>query len=438
MKIAILGFDRQGRSALEYWSQHDADITVHDKNPEVTIPAGVAHNLGDAYLEELDTYDVLVRTPGLHPRDIVDANPKSPDILDKVTTVTNEFLKVCPSANIIGVTGTKGKGTTSTLISNMLRAAGKRVHLGGNIGIAPLELLKNSIEADDWVVLELANYQLIDLQHSPSIAVCLMITPEHLDWHESFEDYLRAKQQLFVHQTEEDIAIYKSGDNRSAHLASSSLGVHIPYMEQPGAHIKDSSVWIDGQKICPVSDVQLPGKHNLENICAAVTAVWQAAPNPGAIREAVQNTAALPFRIEERRTVNGVSYVNDSFATNPGATIAAIHAIDQPKVLLLGGYDRGLDFFELASCVADKNNSVKHAVLYGATKQRIADALTQTGYTDITLLDPAENLAEVVKAAKDVADEGDAVVLSPACASFDMFQNFEVRGQAFNEVVEGL
>lgn len=438
MNIAILGFDRQGRSAFEYWSSTDNSITICDKNPDISTPDGAPTQLGDQYLHNLHVFDLLVRTPGLHPREIVKANPNEANILDKVTTVTNEFMRVCPSKNIIGVTGTKGKGTTSTLITNMLEAAGKRVHLGGNIGIAPLELLKDSIQADDWVVLELANYQLIDLQRSPSIAACLMITPEHLDWHESIDEYLRAKQQIFTHQTEDDVAIYKSGDNRSIHLATSSPGTHVPYMERPGAYVEEDVVWIDDVKICPVTEVQLPGKHNLENICAAVTVVWQVTQDSVAIRQAIQDTVALPFRIEERQTTNGITYFNDSFATNPGATIAAIKAIEQPKILLLGGHERGLDFAELAACVAKKTNNVKHVVVYGATKQRIVDALTQAHYAAVTLLDSAESMTEVVEAANAVADEGDAVVLSPACASFDMYKNFEMRGQAFNEVVESL
>jgi|AntRauTorckE6833_2_1112554.scaffolds.fasta_scaffold00046_9 UDP-N-acetylmuramoylalanine--D-glutamate ligase len=438
MDIAILGFDRQGRSAYNYWASADNSITICDKKSDISVPEDAATQLGEEYLKNLDRFDLLVRTPGLHPRDIQKANPSKPDIIDKVTTVTNEFMRVCPSKNIIGITGTKGKGTTSTLVANMLEAAGKRVHLGGNIGIAPLDMLQDSIQPDDWVVLELANYQLIDIVHSPAIAVCLMIAPEHLDWHGSLDEYLRAKQQLFLYQSEEDVAIYKATDNRSMQLASSSIGKTVPYMAKPGAIVENDAIVIDQKKVCRVSDIPLLGAHNIENVCAAITCAWQVVQDPAAIREATRNTTALPFRIEERRTVNGVTYYNDSFATNPDATIAAIKAVDQPKVLLLGGYDRGLDFTELASCIASKTHHVKHVVLYGATKQRLADALTQAHYSAITVLDAVENMSKVIETANSVVSQGDAVVLSPASASFDMFKNFEVRGQAFNQAVESL
>lgn len=434
MKIAILGFDRQGRSALEYWSQHDADITVHDKNPEVSVPAGVAHNLGDAYLEGLDTYDLLVRTPGLHPRDIVNANPKSPDILDKVTTVTNEFFQVCPTPHIIGVTGTKGKGTTSTLITNMLRAAGKRVHLGGNIGIPPLDLLKDDIQADDWVVLELANYQLIDLKYSPAIGVCLMITPEHLDWHESLDEYLRSKQQLFAHQAEVDLAIYKAGDNRSMQLATTTAGNVLPYLKEPGSYVKDDKVHIDGQTICKTSEVSLLGEHNLENICAAVTCVWQITQDSQAIATGIRQTTGLPHRLELAGNVRGVQFFDDSFGTTPESAIAAVKAMDVPTVLIVGGSDKKSSYDALAEHIA--NSAVTDVVLIGQTATTIKEALDRAGVT--ALHDGGKTMKQIVQTAYTHAQPEGVVLLSPACASFDMFKNYEDRGKQFKQAVHEL
>lgn len=179
MKIAILGYGEQGRAAYEYWNRNGNNITVCDQNESVELPANVDKQLGKNYLHDLEIFDLIVRSPSVHPSDISDANSSA--ILDKVTTVTDEFFRVCPTKNIIGVTGTKGKGTTSTLIARMLEADGKTVHLGGNIGTPPLDMLKAGIEDKDWVVLELANFQLIDIKHSPHIAVCLMVVPEHMD-----------------------------------------------------------------------------------------------------------------------------------------------------------------------------------------------------------------------------------------------------------------
>lgn len=465
MKIAILGFDRQGRSAYDYWSG-EHDITICDKNDEVAIPENTNSQLGDAYLDNLDDFDVLVRTPGLHPRQIQDANPDTPDILDKVTSVTNEFLRVCPTKNVIGVTGTKGKGTTSTLIANILKSAGKRVHLGGNIGIPPLDLLKGaglindkasealhhasgvsgsareqagtlqSIQPDDWVVLELANYQLIDLHYSPSIGVCLMITPEHLDWHESIDEYLRAKQQLFVHQAPEDIAIYKYGDNRSMQLAVTSLGTHIPYMSGPGACVKKDNIVINGKTICKTSDIPLLGEHNQENVCAAVTCVWQITQDVEAIKVGIKTSKSLPHRLELIGEVDGVAFYNDSFATTPESTIAGVRAMTKPIVLILGGSDKGSDFTELASKIND--SSVKLVIAIGKMGSVISKHLIDAGFNPNAIKEGGSTMSGIVKQAIKLSDSGDAVLLSPACASFDMFKNYEDRGEQFSQAVQAL
>lgn len=437
MKIAILGFAGQGTSAYEYWNTADNQLTICDQNPDTVVPAGAATQLGPDYLQNLDQFDVIVRTPILHPRDIVAANPDSPDILGKVTTNTNEFFRVCPTKNIIGVTGTKGKGTTSTLIARILEAAGKRLHLGGNIGIPPLELLKDDIQSDDWVVLELANFQLIDLHHSPHIAVCLMITHEHLDWHEDFEEYVAAKQQLFIHQNSDDIAVYYAQNETSLSIADASEGQLIPYFEQPGAIVQDNAITIDGQVICRTNELKLLGEHNWQNVCAAVTAVWQITHDVDAIYKAVTNFTGLPFRIEFRREVNGIRYYNDSFATGQGATIAAMNAIPGNKVMIIGGYDRMLDLSELAEALSQHTADIRKVVLIGAAADRTAAVLVERGF-DNFIHCRATTMAEVVTAAGAEAQTGDAVVLSPSFASFDMFKNFEHRGEMFNAAVAEL
>lgn len=449
MKIALLGFDRQGRSAYDYWHELGNDITICDQNLQIDTPTSAQTQLGDNYLADLGQFDVLVRTPGLHPSKITQANPQSPHILDKVTTVTNEFMRVCPSKNIIGVTGTKGKGTTSTLIAHILKASGYRVHLGGNIGIAPLELLSGAglfseqteqnsetqgIQPDDWVVLELANYQLIDCKYSPRIGVCLMVEPEHLDWHQDLDEYLRAKQQMFLYQKPEDTAIFHAHNNRSRHIATSSPGIHVPFMTAPGAEVINENISIDGEIICRTTDIPLLGNHNQENVCAAVSAVWQITQNSEIIKQGIVDTKPLPCRIEEIATVHKVVYINDSFATNPSATIAAVKAVRQPKTLLLGGYDRGLDFSELAHTIANPDNLVSRVILFGQTQNKIEKSLQQMHFKNTTKLETT-NMEEIVKVAQQQSNPGDAVVLSPACASFDMFKNFEVRGEAFNVAV---
>lgn len=446
MKIAILGFDRQGKSAYRYWKSADNHITICDRNENIIVPDDCASQLGENYLDELDKFDMLVRTPGLHPQKISEANLSSPHILDKVTTVTNEFFNICPSKNIIGVTGTKGKGTTSTLIAKILSATGKRVHLGGNIGLAPLEMLDGagymgddddtSIHSSDWIVLELANFQLIDLKHSPFVAVCLMITPEHLDWHKDIDDYLRAKQQIFAHQNEEDIAIYKSDDNRSMHLATSSRGRHTPYLERPGAVVKNDKIVIDGHAICSIDDIALPGAHNLENVCAAITAVWPISQNCTAIEQAITQFTGLPYRLQSIKTIHQVSFYNDSFGTTPETAMVAIDAMIEPTVVILGGSDKKSDYSELAKKIKDTQH-VSNVVVIGQTGPIIKQALNECNYTSITEKYDS-SMGDIVATAYRIAERPGAVLLSPACASFDMFEDYIDRGSQFNQAVQVL
>ncbi len=434
MKIAILGFAGQGTSAYEYWNTADNQITICDQNTATAIPSGAASQLGPDYLQNLDQFDLIVRTPILHPRDIVAANPNAPDILDKVTTNTNEFFRVCPTKNIIGVTGTKGKGTTSTLITRILEAAGKRVHLGGNIGIPPLELLKDNIQPDDWVVLELANFQLIDLHHSPHIAVCLMVMPEHLDWHEDMEEYIAAKQQLFIHQTEQDIAVYYANNENSESIADASEGTLIPYYAIPGAIIKGDSVVMHNQEICKTSELKLLGQHNWQNVCAAITATWQITQDTDAIRQVLTTFSGLEHRLELVRELRGVLYYDDSFGTTPETAMVAIESFSQPKVVILGGSDKGVLFDSLAKTV--KQNDVRAVIAIGKMGPAIAKSLRSVGFTNI--INGGQTMAEIVAQATDAAESGDVVLLSTACASFDMFANYKDRGEQFRAAVTAL
>lgn len=437
MKIAILGFAGQGQSSYEYWDDGTHEITICDRDATLQLPEGAVSQLGPDYLKDLHLFDLIIRTPALHPREIVNANPEYPDILAKVTSNTNEFFKVCPTKNIVGVTGTKGKGTTSTLITLMLQAAGQTVHLGGNIGIPPLVMLKNNIQPDDWVVLELANFQLLDLRHSPPLATVLMVEAEHLDWHTDLAEYVFAKQQLVAHQQASDKVVYFSKNEISVQVADISSAEHIPFMDSPGAQIIDGSISIDGHVICRTDELKMLGEHNWQNACAAVTTVWQIVQDVSAIRSVLITFAGLPYRIEFRREVDGVHYFNDSFASVGGATAAAIKSIKQTKVLIIGGYDRMLDLQRFAQTVLDESPHIRHTLLIGQSADRMAENLTSVGYSNFTI-SRANNMTDIVAEAQQLAEPGDAVVLSPGFPSFDMFKNFEDRGKQFNAVVASL
>jgi UDP-N-acetylmuramoylalanine--D-glutamate ligase len=443
MRVAILGYGTEGQAALEYWNTDENHVTVCDQN-QISLPAGVTGKMGGDYLKDLHAFDVLVRSPGIYPGEIAAANPDSPHILDKVTSVTNEFFKVCPSKNIIGVTGTKGKGTTSSLITALLEASGKTVHLGGNIGIAPLEMLKKGIQPNDWVVLELSSFQLIDLHHSPKIGVCLMVAPEHLNWHAEMEEYLVAKQQLFVHQTVHDLTVYNRASAYSRDVATVSPAPKITYevpsldaapLESKGIYVNDSSIYVDNNLICKTTDVALLGRHNLENICAAIAATWQLiGQNASLVKKVLSTFKGLPHRLELVRTFKEIAYYDDSFGTTPETAIVAIQAFAQPKVVILGGSSKGASFENLAQVVASHN--VRAAVLIGETSRDIEKALRAAGYE--TIVDGGESMASIVTTAQAQAKPGDIVLLSTGCASFDLFENYKDRAQQFQTVVKAL
>lgn len=431
MKIAILGFGMQGRSAYEYWRDSN-EITVCDEDEKISLPDDVAKRLGPDYLKGLDGFELIVRSPGIHPGDIAAAN--SPAVLSKVTSVTNEFFKMCPSRNIIGVTGTKGKGTTSTLIAKMLEADSQNVHLGGNIGVPPFDMLKAGVQPDDWIILELANFQLIDIKYSPLIAVCLMVVPEHLNWHADHDEYVEAKRQLFARQAAGDKAIYFAESETSKSVAAAGSGQKIPYYAPPGAAVQNGKIMINGQEICAVSELKLLGRHNWQNACAAVTAVWQISQNVNAMRSVLTSFSGLEHRLELVRELDNVRYYNDSFGTTPETAIVAMEAFDEPEILILGGRGKGIPFDELAKEVA--KHSPKRVIAIGETGDEIASLLRANGYDKIT--DGGSDIVKIVDLARQLAEPGDVVLLSTACTSFDMFDNYKQRGEVFKKVVREL
>jgi UDP-N-acetylmuramoylalanine--D-glutamate ligase len=430
MKIAILGYDVEGRSSFEYFTAQGHELTICDRNPEVAVPSGVPSVLGENYLDDLDRFDLLVRTAGLPPRVILDKNP---GVAAKITSQINEFLKACPTKNIIGVTGTKGKGTTSTLIARVFEATGKTVRLAGNIGVPVLGLLPE-LKADSWVVLELSSFQLIDLKAAPRIAVCLMVVPEHLDWHPGVDEYVEAKSQLFTHQSPGDTAIYFAENETSKQVASLSPGQKIPYYAPPGACIENGAVSINGQAICKTGELKLLGKHNWQNACAAVTAAWQVTQDIEALRSVLTGFRGLEHRLQPIRELNGVTYYDDSYGTAPETTMVAIEAFEQPVIAILGGRSKGIPFDGLAKFVAERN--IKQVITIGETGPEIAALLRKNGYENIT--DGGNNIKEIVRQAQKLSTPGDAVVLSAGCASFDMFKNYKERGELFTKAVQAL
>ena len=434
-----MGFGQQGRSAARYYAARGCEITVCDQAESLEgIPAGGALQLGAGYLDGLDRFDLLVRTPFMQPEKITAANPQAPDILSKVTTATNEFFERVKTP-IIAVTGTKGKGTTCLLSEAILKRTGLRVCLAGNIGVPPLDVLDEAAEAD-VVVFEIASFQALDLTKSPSVGVCLNMSPEHLDWHKDYDDYLDSKARLFANQAEGDKAIYAAGDRDSKRVVSGSAGRILSYGDGPGAYVRieGGSVRVGGRDVAGTADIKLLGEHNRQNVCAAIAACYGFLPEeeaPAIVRAALRDCKGFPSRLEPIRELRGVTYVNDSYASAPEASIAALRAVKEPKILIAGGHDKGVDMEPFVDEILARD--VKRVITIGVTGDKIAGLLRKKrpGFNP---QEGCRSMKEIVEVAAAAAEAGDTVLLSTASASFGMFKNYNDRAEQFKRAVAEL
>lgn len=430
MKVAIAGFGIEGKSNYRYYKSRGHDVTIVDERSEINdAPEGAKTLAGPGVFEQLDGFDIVVRTASLPPKKIKTDG--------KIWSATNEFFAECPAA-IIGVTGSKGKGTTSSLITSILREAGQTVHLLGNIGVPALDELPK-IQSNDIVVYELSSFQLWDVEKSPTVAVVLMIELDHLDIHADFDDYVAAKANIRKYQTEKDICFYHPTNKFSRQIAmTNQLPNAHPYNDEKdpvSVFVADGNFIIDDCIICPTSAVQLPGNHNLENACAAINAALEFTDDWSAVERGLWAFTGLPHRLKFVRETENVKYYDDSIATTPGSAIAAMKAFDQPKVMILGGSYKGGDFEEMAK-LASKSN-VRMAVLIGKEAERIEPLLQKYAVPTLNLGEEV-GMPEIVAAAADVAQSGDVVLMSPACASFGMFKSYQDRGEQFVAAVEAL
>lgn len=429
MKIAIAGYGVEGKANYDYYKSR-GEVTIADERENLEdVPAGAKTILGKRAFEKLDGFDLVVRTAGLSPAKLKTSA--------KVWSATNEFFEKCPAA-IIGVTGSKGKGTTCSLIASILREAGETARVVGNIGVPALRVLPE-VRPSDIVVYELSSFQLWDLQKSPEIAVVLMIEPDHLDVHANFEEYVAAKANIRKHQTRNDVCFYHPANKFSRQIAQASKqpnAYRYGVADSPcSVYVKDGNFMVEECVICPVEALQLPGAHNVENACAAINVALEFNVEHAAIERGLRAFAGLEHRLKFVREAAGVKYYDDSIATTPGSAIASMKAFAQPKVMILGGSGKGADFAEVAKTAAE--TSVKLAVLIGSEAGKIEAEFKKAGV-------PVQNLGEkttmqkIVQTATAAAAPGDVVVLSPACASFGMFKNYKDRGEQFIAAVEAL
>ena len=409
MNVALAGYGIEGKASYDYWRAQGHDITVADERERLDVlPDGVNTILGPDAFTRLGEFDLIVRSPSV--------NPKKLPYGDKVWSATNEFFAKCPTTDIIGVTGTKGKGTTSSLIASILKAAGRTVHLVGNIGTPALAELPR-IQPDDIVVYELSSFQLWDVKRSPHVAVVLMIEPDHLDIHDGMDDYVDAKRNIVRFQQDRDVVVFNQNDARSSDIAASTVAQKRTYPFELGEL---------------ANAVTLPGAHNQENASAAIMAVQDYVSDQGTLAQGLGSFSGLPHRLKFVREVGGVKFYDDSIATTPGSAIAAIRSFDAPKVLILGGYDKGADYTELIELCESTETKI---LAVGANGSDIAALGEQLG---ATCEREEGDMTAIVTKAFEIAQPGDVVILSPAAASFDMFKSYADRGDQFVTAVERL
>lgn len=417
-----------GEASYRYWSVDAAnELTIVDqKQPERDVPADVPTIIEQDAYDKLSGFDLVIRTAGLDPKKIKTDG--------KIWSSTNEFFAKSP-APIIGVTGTKGKGTTASLIASIFEAVGKRVWLVGNIGTSALNVL-DQIGSEDIVIFELSSFQLWDIESSPSAAVVLMIEPDHLNVHSDVEDYVNAKSNVRKFQKEGDVCIYHPTNRFSKRVAlSSGLGKVQRYAipDDGGVYERDGEFIQKSEIICSTSLLQLIGNHNIENACAAMSVARYYDVSIDAIEEGLRTFKGLPHHLGFVRELNGVRYYDDSIATTPNSTIAALRSFDQPKVIILGGSPKGLDYSVLA---IELLRHQVYALLIGDEAPAIARACDAVGFKNYEKTNG--DMSAIVKRARDQAASGSVVLLSPSSASFDMFKDYADRGDQFIAMVNKL
>ena len=443
-RVAVIGLGVSNRPLVEGLLGAGVPVTVCDRRRreefngliETLERRGMTAALGPDYLEHLNGADIIFRTPGLRP-DV----PQIAQAVAAGAELTSEmeaFLNLCP-CRIIAVTGSDGKTTTTTIIAGLLKAAGYRTFVGGNIG-HPLLCQLDSIRPDDMVVLELSSFQLMTVRQSPGIAVVTNLAPNHLDVHKDMAEYVAAKRNIFAYQDGCDRLVLNADNEITAGFAQEARGAVTLFSRrrtvEGGVYLREKTVMCGGRPVLTTDDILLPGIHNVENYMAAICAVQGLVPD-GVIRDFARTFGGVEHRIELVRELDGVRYYNDSIASSPSRTIAGLRSFAQKVILIAGGYDKHIPYDMLGPEIA---KSVKFLLLTGDTSEKIkAATLAAPGYEagGPDIYDCADLEAAVARAWA-LAVPGDVVILSPASASFDRFKNFEERGKAFKNYVNAL
>ena len=441
--VAVIGIGISNTPLLHLLLDAGISVTACDKRDRSAFGAeadelerrGCRLILGADYLDHLDQ-DVIFRTPGLHPKYLEPARKRG----SQITSEMEVFFALCPCP-ILAVTGSDGKTTTTTIIARLLEAAGKRVHLGGNIG-HPLLAEVDAIGPEDWAVLELSSFQLMTMDRSPHIAVLTNLAPNHLDVHTDMEEYVAAKANIFSHQGRGDLLVCNWDNEITRELSRRAPG-KVSYFTRKaeperGAFLRDGTIWMAGEAgsrpVLPASEIRLPGVHNLENYMAAIAAVDGLVPDD-VVRTFARQFGGVEHRIEFVRELRGVRWYNDAIASSPSRTAACLRAFPGKVILLAGGKDKGVSYQPLGPLL---NDYVKDLILCGATAGVIRQAAEEADNYRGLPIQEVEEWPQAVALAAQIARPGDVVVMSPASTSFDKFKNFEEKGRVFKELVNAL
>ena len=440
-RLIVLGLGVSNRPLVRLMLQYGCTVIGCDRTPREKLDAEVLEleaqgcelRLGDTYLDDLSG-DLVFRTPGMHPD-----KPELQALRFAGAEVTSEmevFFTLCPCTTI-AVTGSDGKTTTTTLIAEMLKAAGKQVWLGGNIG-TPLLPLLDEMKAEDFAVVELSSFQLMDMRHSSHVAVVTNLAPNHLDVHKDMEEYVQAKKNIFAFQGENDTLILNLDNGITNQFTGNGKTRWFSRLGKTDNGICLDGDWIlrDGEKVLDTKDIVIPGVHNVENYMAAILAV-EGLVDDDTIRRVARTFGGVEHRIELVRVKDGVKFYNDSIASSPSRTIAGLKSFNEKVCLIAGGYDKHIPYDVLGPYIC---KHTKRVYLNGATGSQIRAAVEacsdyKPGFPE--LIDCADFTDAVRKAATD-AKTGDIVLMSPASAAFDQFKNFMVRGNYFKTLVKEL
>ena len=442
-EIAVIGIGISNIPTIKFLLENGASVTACDiKSKEQLgdiadelIKKGAKLKLGDNYLKDIKA-DIVFKTPGMR-----FDKPELLELREKGTIITSEmeeFMKICP-AKIFAVTGSDGKTTTTTLVYSLLKEEGFTCHVGGNIG-TPLLYRIDDIKENDMVVLELSSFQLHTITTPPHVAVITNLSPNHLDWHKDYAEYIESKKNIMLYQNSDDILVVNSSNDETEKIGKEAKGILRSFSSKKDAFVclDGDFIAVNGEKYLNINDIKIPGKHNVENYIAAIAATYPLVSKE-IINKVAKEFGGVPHRIELIRTIDGVRYYNSSIDSSPNRTINTLKVFSEPIILIAGGKDKGISYDEIGAPILER---VKALILIGKTsdliEKAVFDAKKATSSNKELPIYRKETYDEVVTLAKEIAVSGDVVLLSNASTSFDMFKNFEERGNLFKELVNKL